>query len=144
LEILAKDQVEQVAHEALAGKENILKLWVVRCEFWINLEFFLRILLKTLFAIAHRIHKPGFFLYFSFLSAKLVETGFLASQPAGWVRSANLSNQGKSQISNLKSQIVLMPRQIVNSFETLAFIRSHSSLSQARAGSLTFPLWQQL
>jgi HEAT repeat protein len=26
LEILAKDQVEQVAHEALAGKENILKL----------------------------------------------------------------------------------------------------------------------
>src|ERR687885_627274 len=26
LEILAKDRVEQVAHEALAGKENILKL----------------------------------------------------------------------------------------------------------------------
>ncbi|MEG4855053.1 hypothetical protein QUB10_29725 [Microcoleus sp. B5-D4] len=55
----------------------------------------------------------------SFLSAKLVETGFLASQPAGLVRSVNLTHQEKSQISNLKSQIVLMPRAIANSFKTL-------------------------
>ncbi|WP_445172356.1 hypothetical protein [Microcoleus sp.] len=95
----------------------------------------MRILLKTPFAIAHRIHKPGFFLYFSLLSAQLVETGFLARQPAGWVRSANLTNQGKSQISNLKSQLVLMPRAIANSFETLAFIRSHSSPSQPEPGA---------
>ncbi|MBD0394818.1 MAG: hypothetical protein ICV52_13455 [Microcoleus sp. C1-bin4] len=95
----------------------------------------MRILLKTPFAIAHRIHKPGFFLYFSFLSAKLVETGFLARQPAGWVRSANLTNQEKSQISNLKSQIVLMPRPIAIFFETLAFMRLHSSLSQPEPGA---------
>ncbi|MEG4531519.1 hypothetical protein [Microcoleus sp. D2_18a_D3] len=69
--------------------------------------------------IAHRIQKPGFFLYLSFLSAKIVETGFLASKPAGWVRRVNHTNQEKSQISNLKSKIVLMPRAIANSFETL-------------------------
>jgi len=54
-----------------------------------------------------------------FLSAKLVETGFLASQPAGWLGSANLTNQEKSQILNLKFKIVLMRRAIANSFETL-------------------------
>gem|GEM_PF-2006954 len=79
----------------------------------------MKILLKTLFAIAHIFQKPGFFLYFLFLCAKVVETGFLASQPAGWVRSVNHTNQEKSQISNLKSQIVLMPRAIAHYFETL-------------------------
>lgn len=79
----------------------------------------MRVLVTTLFAIAHRIQKPGFFLYFLFLSAKLVETGFLASQPAGWLRSANLTNQEKAQILNLKFKIVLMRRAIANSIETL-------------------------
>ncbi|MEG5174742.1 hypothetical protein [Microcoleus sp. B3-D7] len=93
----------------------------------------MRILLKTPFAIPHRIQKPGFFLYLLFLSAKLVETGFLASQPAGWLGSANLTNQEKSHILNLKFKIVLMRRAIANSIETiLKFERTLPFPNQSR------------